>query len=74
MSEVGSCADNATAESFFGVLKRERVNRTAVPDPTRGESEYLKLHRTLAHPPPASETGVQQQGEKLLTQASVETG
>jgi putative transposase len=27
MSAVGSCADNAAAESFIGVLKRERVNR-----------------------------------------------
>jgi len=27
MSAVGSCADNAAAESFFGVLKPERVNR-----------------------------------------------
>ena len=27
MSAVGNCADNAAAESFFGVLKRERVNR-----------------------------------------------
>ena len=27
MSAVGSCADNAAAESFFGMLKRERVNR-----------------------------------------------
>jgi putative transposase len=27
MSRVGSCADNAAAESFFGLLKRERVNR-----------------------------------------------
>jgi transposase InsO family protein len=27
MSTVGSCADNAAAESFFGRLKRERVNR-----------------------------------------------
>ncbi|OOZ35834.1 transposase, partial [Solemya elarraichensis gill symbiont] len=27
MSAVGSCADNASAESFFGQLKRERVNR-----------------------------------------------
>jgi hypothetical protein len=27
ISAVGRCADNAAAESFFGVLKRERVNR-----------------------------------------------
>jgi putative transposase len=27
MSAVGSCADNALAEGFFGMLKRERVNR-----------------------------------------------
>lgn len=27
MSAVGSCADNTAAESIFGVLKRERVNR-----------------------------------------------
>jgi putative transposase len=27
MSAVGTCADNAAAESFFGLLKRERVSR-----------------------------------------------
>jgi len=27
MTAVGSCADNTAAESFFGMLKRERVNR-----------------------------------------------
>jgi len=27
MSAVGTCADNAPAESFLGVMKRERVNR-----------------------------------------------
>jgi transposase InsO family protein len=28
MSSTGNCYDNAVAESFFGVLKRERVNRS----------------------------------------------
>jgi len=27
MSAVGHCADNAAAEGFFGMLKRERVHR-----------------------------------------------
>jgi putative transposase len=27
MSDVGSCDDNAVAEGFFGLLKRERVSR-----------------------------------------------
>jgi hypothetical protein len=41
MSAVGSCADDAAAESFFEVLKWERVNRPAVPDQGRSQSEYL---------------------------------
>jgi putative transposase len=27
MSGIGSCADNVLVEAFFGMLKRERVNR-----------------------------------------------
>ncbi len=27
MSAVGHCGDNAAAEGFFGMLKRERINR-----------------------------------------------
>ncbi len=36
MSVVGSCADNAAVEGFFGLLKRERVNRR--PYRTRAEA------------------------------------
>ena len=31
MSAVGHCGDNAACEGFFGVLKRERLNRTKYP-------------------------------------------
>ena len=46
MSAVGSCYDNAAAESFFGVLKRERVNRRHYV--TRAEAradvfEYIEI-------------------------------
>ena len=27
MSEVGHCGDNAPAEGFFGMIKRERITR-----------------------------------------------
>ena len=32
MSAKGNCYDNATMESFFGVLKREELNRWEMPD------------------------------------------
>ncbi len=45
MSGIGNCYDNAVAESFFGLLKRERVNR--VIDRNREEAradlfEYIE--------------------------------
>ena len=36
MSSTGTCYDNAVAESFFGLMKRERVNRARYP--TREEA------------------------------------
>ena len=41
MSAVGSCADNATMEGFFGLLKRERVNRRKYR--TRAEARRTSL-------------------------------
>ena len=45
MSSSGNCYDNAVVESFFGLLKRERVNRLRYH--TREEArtdlfEYIK--------------------------------
>lgn len=31
MSAVGHCGDNAACEGFFGMLKRERMNRKTYP-------------------------------------------
>ena len=41
MSGVGNCADNAAAESFFGVLKRERVNRRSCQTRAEARGRYL---------------------------------
>lgn len=41
MSAVGSCYDNAAAESFFGLLKRERVNRRCYTTRTEARSDIF---------------------------------
>ena len=53
---MGRFADNAAAERFFGVLKRERVNRQR-SDESRGEGRELSLHRVVSQSRPAAETG-----------------
>jgi putative transposase len=41
MSAVGSCYDNAAAESFFGLLKRERVNRSHYVTRSKARSDIF---------------------------------
>jgi putative transposase len=74
MSAGGSCADNAADESFFGVLKRERVNRHHYL--TRAEAradifDYIERHH---NPRQRRRRELQQQGEQLFTQPSVKMG
>jgi putative transposase len=74
MSAVGSCADNAAAESFFGVLKRERVHRRH--DRTRAEAraDIFDYIERCHNPRQRRRLDLQQQRERLLTQPSVITG
>ena len=74
MSTVGSCADNAAAESFFGVLKRERVNRRQYQTRAEARADIVDDIEHWHNPRQRRRLEVQQQGEKLLTQLSVETG
>ena len=41
MSGVGSCADNALVEGFFGMLRRERVNRSHYRTRAQARSDSL---------------------------------
>ena len=74
MSAVGSCADNAVAESFFGILKRERVRRRKYL--TRGEAradifDYIERVYNPAKRRKLERTKV---GKSPLTQLSGESG
>lgn len=74
MSSMGSCADNATAESFFARLNRERVNRW--PYWSRAESRagiFDNIER-WHNPRQRRRLAFQQEGQKLLTHLSIETG
>lgn len=74
MSAVGSCADNAAAESFFGVLKRERVNRRHYRTRADARADIFDYIERWHNPRQRRRLARQEQGEKLLTHLSVETG
>ncbi len=46
MSRRGNCHDNAVAESFFQLLKRERIKRQVYP-PRKCEGRCVQLHRDV---------------------------
>ena len=55
MSAMGRCVDNAAVESFFGVLKRERVNRRYYRTRAEAPADIVdSIERR--HNPPAAET------------------
>lgn len=71
---VGSCADNAAAESFFGVLKRERVNRRQYRTRAEARADIFDYIERRHNPRQRRRLAFQQQRDQLLTQPSVETG
>ena len=74
MSGVGSCADNAAVEGFFGRLKRERVNRRQYlsrPEARADVFDYIERF----HNPLKRRRLEELKLEKIhLTEPSVETG
>jgi len=74
MSAVGSCADNAAAESFFGVLKRERVNRQHYQTRAEARADIFDYIERCHNPRQRRRLDMLQQGERLLTQPSVISG
>ena len=50
MSAVGHCGDNAACEGFFGVLKRERTNRTKYPTMDTAKADLFNYIERFHNP------------------------
>jgi putative transposase len=74
MSAVGTCADNAAAESFFGLLKRERVNRRQYRTRAEARADVFDYIERFHNPRRAKRIEQLRKKEVGLTQPSVETG
>ena len=74
MSAVGSCADNAAMEGFFGLLKRERVNRRTYRTRAEARADIFDYIERFHNPRRRRRLEAAGNKESLLTQPSVETG
>ncbi|SVB24584.1 uncharacterized protein METZ01_LOCUS177438 [marine metagenome] len=74
MSAVGSCADNAACEGFFGMLKRERVNRRRYQTRTEARADVFDYIERFHNPRRRRRLEVNKQKDLSLTNLSGETG
>lgn len=74
MSAVGSCADNASAESFFGQMKRERVNRRRYATLAEARSDVFDYIERFYNPRKQRQLANRQQANLHLTKLSVKSG
>jgi putative transposase len=74
MSAVRSCADNAAAESFFGMLKRERVNRRQCHTRAEARADVFDYIERFHNPRRTRKAEQREKEEVDLTQSSVKTG
>jgi putative transposase len=74
MSAVGSCADNAACEGFFGMLKRERVNRRRYQTRTEARADVFDYIERFHNPRRRRRLEVNKQKDLSLINLSGETG
>jgi putative transposase len=74
MSGVGSCADNAACEGFFGMLKRERVNRRRYQSHAEARADIFDYIECFYNPRRRRKLEALQRKKSNLTQQSVVTG
>ncbi len=74
MSAVGTCADNAAAESFFGLLKRDRVHRRQYTTRSEARTDVFDYIERFHNPRMNRRLERLAREEAVLTQLSVKTG
>jgi putative transposase len=74
MSAVGSCADNAAAEGFFGMLKRERVNRRQYQTRAEARADIFDYIERFHNPRKRRRLEMLNRKQVTLTQPSVVSG
>ena len=74
MSAVGSCADNAAAESFFGLLKRERIYRRQYRTRAEARTDIFDYIERFHNPRKRRQLEMRQKQDLGLTKPSGEMG
>jgi len=74
VSAVGSCADNAAAESFFGLLKRDRVYRRQYLTREEARADVFDYIERFHNPRMRRRMERRATEDVSLTQVSVESG
>ncbi len=73
MSDVGSCADNAACEGFFGMLKRERVNRRYYQTRSEARADIFDYIERFHNPRKRRQLEMNQDKQLTLTKLSGES-
>ena len=74
MSDVGHCGDNAPAEGFFGMIKRERIHRRRYLTLAAARSDVFDYIERFHNPRMQRRLDVEEQKFYALTQLSAKTG
>lgn len=74
MSAVGSCADNASAESFFGQMKRERVNRRQYQTRQEARADIFDYIERFYNPRKLRKLEHEKNTQSYSTKLSVKSG
>ena len=66
--------DDAPAEGFFGMIKRERINRRRYLNRGRRQRRRIRLHRTLPQPQDPAQARLPRRGTQCLNSTVRENG